>query len=105
MSILVPYKSWIFCPTCNIYVLFGVDTDFSTSAIAQMLTGDDTFNVPVAHCHICDGTRLRHIKSATRNVNKSISYIEYEHPINIREPVSTQSSTQSSTQESYCVIL
>jgi hypothetical protein len=83
---LTPYKSWIFCPTCALKIKFGVDTEFSSSAIESLAIRSmekhqsTTFDVPIEFGHICDGKELKHINKIMRH-DDHINYQQFIHPI------------------------
>lgn len=75
------YDKWIYCPTCAIKILVGVDTEFNYAVIDNMAKVSEKNDVPIAWGHIFDGVNLNHVKTVTKNKNGSISYEKNEHPI------------------------
>ena len=77
------YKDWIYCPTCDIKLLVGVDTEMSYDAINGLAKDTTPISVPVAWCHILRADRLHHVNTVALDSDGNVVYTRDEHMIQV----------------------
>ena len=79
------YKDWIYCPTCDMKILIGSDTEDHYGVINHMAKPNKTIDVPVAWGHIfnrCSSDRiLNHVKTVSQDSKGIITYLQDKHQI------------------------